>query len=282
MPDIGLFHPQIVHFVVALLFVGVGARLLAFLPLGERFRFLSPAAAVLVILGTVAAVGAVESGTDAHDAVERIPGVRPAVIEHEEWGERARNAFFFVAAFEIAGLALGGPRLRRGFQIAAAVGGIAGCLVLFEAAEHGGDLVYRYAGGVGIRSGDTTDVRRLLTAGLYYEAMRDRRERRPDDAARLIDEMARRSPDDLDIRIMRIDSRLRDRRDPKGALAALDSVPVPADNARLASRLGGLRVDAFLALGWRDSAVAVMDGLLRLQPNNSRLRARRDSLQRAP
>ena len=34
MPDIAVIHPQVVHFVVALAFVGVGARLASLLPLG--------------------------------------------------------------------------------------------------------------------------------------------------------------------------------------------------------------------------------------------------------
>jgi hypothetical protein len=32
---------------------------------------------------------------------------------------------------------------------------------LYEAGEHGADLVYGYAGGVGTRYGDTADVTRL-------------------------------------------------------------------------------------------------------------------------
>jgi len=33
MLDVGPFHPQIVHFTIALLFVGVIARVLSFVPL---------------------------------------------------------------------------------------------------------------------------------------------------------------------------------------------------------------------------------------------------------
>src|SRR2546426_12629456 len=62
--------------------------------------------------------------------------------------------------------------------------GVVGLMVavsLYEAAEHGGDLVYGYAGGVGVRSGDPADVARLLVAGLYQQAMLDRRQGKPAD-----------------------------------------------------------------------------------------------------
>src|SRR5262245_32954342 len=101
MPDLGVFHPQVVHFVVALLIVGVIARVASLLPLGGRLAFLGPMAALLVVLGTGAAFVAVQSGKDAHGPAERVPGARVAVEEHEEWGIRVRNAFVFVALFEL-------------------------------------------------------------------------------------------------------------------------------------------------------------------------------------
>src|SRR5439155_7126943 len=63
-------HPQIVHFVIALLFMGV---LLRCVSLTGRAAFTGPAAAVLLLVGTVAAVLAVQSGTAAHGPVERVP-----------------------------------------------------------------------------------------------------------------------------------------------------------------------------------------------------------------
>src|SRR3990172_5506510 len=151
MPNIAYWHPQVVHFVVALLFVGVALRLLS---LTGRWSFTGPAAATLIFLGTAAAVVAVKSGTDAHGPAERVPGARDAVVEHEELGERTRNLFLVVAALEIGALALGTRPARRWVTIAAAIGGFGGLLVLYEAAEHGGELVYAYAGGVGVRSGE--------------------------------------------------------------------------------------------------------------------------------
>src|SRR5213078_1774546 len=132
MPNLAFYHPQIVHFVLALLGAGV-----------------------LLLAGTLAAVAAVKSGTDAHGPVERIPGARAAVVEHEEWGERTRNVFLVVGALEILALAFATRPWRRWLYVGSALVGLGGAYALYEAGEHGGDLVYTYAGGVGIRSGDS-------------------------------------------------------------------------------------------------------------------------------
>ena len=78
MPNIAALHPQVVHFVVALIVVGVFFR---WLSLGFKASWLSPAALALIGLGTVASLVAVKSGTDAHGPVERVPGARPAVVD---------------------------------------------------------------------------------------------------------------------------------------------------------------------------------------------------------
>src|ERR1044072_3795952 len=101
MPNLGVYHPIIVHFAIALLILGVVFR---WISLSGRAVFTGPAAATLILVGTAAAVLAVQSGTDAHGPVERIPGGRPAVQEHEEAGEWARNVFLVVALLEIAAL----------------------------------------------------------------------------------------------------------------------------------------------------------------------------------
>ena len=274
MPNIGVFHPQLVHFVIALLGVGVIARVLSILPLSGRWVFLRPAATTLILLGALASVVAAKAGTDAHDPVERVPGSRDAVTEHEEWGERTRNLFLIVAALEVATLALAAKPAARGLRVASAVLGIAGLFVLYETGEHGGELVYGYAGGVGIRSGDSVDVRRLLVAGLYHAAQQDRAAGRPDDAARLVEELQRRMPGDTTVRLLGIESRFRDRNDAAGAVAALDSVAVPADNRRLRTRVGLLRADALEAAGHRDSARAVVESLAKAYPDSPRIKDR--------
>lgn len=279
MPNIGFWHPQIVHFVIALLAVGVIARLVS---LSGRWAWTSPMATVLLLVGALGAVLGVQSGDDAHGPAERVPGARDAVVEHEEWGERTRNIFLAVAVLELAALALRGPRARFRLWAAAASGivGIGGLYALYETGEHGGQLVYAYAGGVGIRSGDTTDVGRLLLAGLYHQAMLDRREKRPAAAAELIDQMARRWPEDLTIRLMAAESQLVDRQNAAGALAALRAVPIAPHDTRGRLRRDFLVSDAFVAAGHKDSARAVLEGLAHDFPENPRVKDRLDRLNR--
>ena len=279
MPNIAEFHPQVVHFVIALLFVGVALRIISLTP---WMRFSNPAATTLLILGTVASLAAVKSGDDAHGPVERIPGVRPIVVEHEELGERSRNIFLGVVAIELLALGLFATTKTRRFGKLALAGsavlGVIGSVVLYEAAEHGGELVYSYAGGPGLRTGDPEDVKRLLLAGLYAQSQADRRAKRPEDAARLINEMAARFPDDRTIRYLHAESMLLDASDPAAARTALAAAPPAPTDARVRARHDMLLADVHLALGQADSARAVLAGLVDAFPTNTRAKAKLDSI----
>ena len=275
MPNLGVFHPQVVHFAIALLLVGVAFRVAALLL--AKWTWVSRTATALLILGATAATVSVKTGDDAHGPVERIPGARALVEEHEELGERARNIFIAVAALELVALALTANRQRLVFALSAVVG-IVGSYTLYHAAQHGGELVYSYAGGVGTRSGQPEDVNRLLLAGLYQQAQLDRKNGKLEDAAALITEMTRRFPDDAAVRFLGIESLLRDRGDAAGTLAALDAFAIPPDNRRLQSSVAMLRADALVAAGRRDEARAVIQSLLDASPGNARLQAKLDSL----
>src|SRR5258706_4463338 len=173
MPNIGAYHPIIVHFAIVLVILGLIFR---WVSLTGRAPFAGPAAATLLILGAAAAFLAVHSGTDAHGPVERIPGVRQAVQDHEDAGHWARNVFLIVALLEIIALAAK-KRSINAARVAlwsSAVVGIFGFAAIVKAADRGGDLVYSYAGGVGTRSGDTVDVNRLYLAALYQSAQQAR------------------------------------------------------------------------------------------------------------
>lgn len=268
MPDIGSLHPQVVHFVVALLIVGVLARIVSLFPLGPRWSFTNGMAAALLLLGTGASVVAVQSGLDAHEKVESIPGVREAVNVHQDYGEDTRDIFLVVSAIEIALLYFGArkPGVARGLRALSAVVGVVGGVYLYEAGDHGGDLVYSYGGGVGVRSGDTADVRRVLVAGLYDNLQLARKAGRHDEAARLADQLQSMMPGDVSARMLRIQSMVRDRRDPRGALAALDSITVSPANTRLRFQQALLRAEAFDSAGMPDSARAVLTALKKDAP----------------
>ncbi len=293
MPLIAQIHPQVVHFVIALLFVGVIARVVTILPLGalgKKLGFAGPMAALLIVLGTIASLVAVKSGDEAHGPPERVPGARNAVVEHEEWGERARNVFLVVAALELLAIALYAKPAAKWLKVGSAVVGLGGLFVLYEAAEHGGEVVYAYAGGVGIRSGDTTDVRRLLVAGLHHNIQADRAAGRREDAARLVAELDRRMPGDPTVRWIVLESRIADLGDAAGALAALDSITLGADDNRGKLQKGLLTARALEAVGARDSAIRVLEALAatlpqlqpRIQPELERLRAAGGGAQPTP
>lgn len=281
MPNLAALHPQVVHFAVALLMLGVVLRIIALL---GRPKFVNGTAATLLLIGTVASVVAVKSGDDAHGPVERIPAVRAQVIEHEESGETTRNVFLIVGALELIALGLGagtgGGRTSvvRIVHVASALVGIYGAMMLYEAAEKGGALVYSYAGGPGLRTGDTTDVRRLLVAGLYNQSRVDRNAGRHEQAAALVDEMVRRVPADTNVRFLHVESLLLDRKDSPSALAALDSIGVAPTDARNAARKASLRADIFLAMGQPDSARAALAPVVSAFPQNGRLKAKLDSI----
>lgn len=266
MPNIGSYHPAVVHFAVALLVVGVIFR---WISLSGRAAFTGPAAATLLLAGTLAAAAAVRSGLDAHGPVERVPGARQAVVDHEDAGIWARNVFLIVAILELVALATRRRHLNvaRGALWGSAVVGIFGLAALYKAGNRGGDLVYRYAGGVGIRYGDTADVTRLYLAGLYQLAQQARTHHDSARAAELFSELARRFPRDTTARFLAIESLVRDKGDGRAALAELQRLNVPADDRRFRLRYGMLKVDAFLAAGRPDSARATLEQLARAYPD---------------
>lgn len=269
MPSIAVIHPQVVHFVVALAFVGVGARIVSLLPI-PRLSFSGPMGAFLIIFCAGASVVAVQSGTDAHPPVERVPGARQAVQDHEEAGKWARDWLLGVALIEIIGLALGGkPKAARGLRIASALAGLVACATVFEAAEHGGDLVYNYAGGIGLRSGDTADVRHLLIAGLYHNAMRAREAGQKAEAARYVSELVLQMPNDTSVRFMGAESMIKDQANPRGALAVLAALQLPADS-RFQNRRAMMTADAYAAAGVPDSARMTLEALKARVGDNAR------------
>jgi len=269
-------HPQIVHFTIVLVIVGVAFRLVSLL---GRPAFASPAASTLLIAAALAAVVSVRSGTAAHGPVERAPGARPPVMEHEEWGERTQIVLLVLGAIELLGLALRKSPKARMVHALAAVVGLAGVYAVYETGEHGGELVYAYAGGVGLRSGDPKDVERLLLAGYYHQAMTDRAAGRADQAATLIAQAAERFAGDPEVQMLAAESKLLDRKDPQGAIDALTALQLPGDNRFMAFRKAGLLADAYEAAGRKADAIAALESLLKAFPN-PRLQARLDALKK--
>jgi uncharacterized membrane protein len=272
---LGAYHPLVVHFVIALAVAGV---LLRCVSLSGRVAWSGPAAATLILAAATASLAAVRSGTDAHGPAERVPGARDAVVEHQSSGEWARNALLALSALELLGLVLGRFGKQRPVLLASGVLGLVSLAILYRTAEQGGELVYSYAGGVGLRRGDPADVGRLLLAGLYHQAQLDRKAGRNDDAGALLEVAARRFPKDIEIQLLSAESQLLDRKDVTAALAALGRLQVPADKPRLRLRHAFLLADSLLASGQKDAALAALQSLRSQFPNDARLKKRLDDL----
>ena len=276
MPNIGEFHPQLVHFVIALGVVGILLRIAS---LAGRGAWLNPAAAALIILSAGFSIAAATSGDQAHGPAERVPGAREAVQEHEHWGNRPRNLLIALAGVEMLILIWSSHRAGRVLKVLSAGTGLVALFFIYETGEHGGELVYSYAGGVGTRSGDPVDLSNALVAALYHKARLDRDSGRAEDAARLTDELARLRPEDPTVKFLVVESKIRDRNDHQGALADLRMMQVAADDARLAPRRALLTSQAYVGAGHPDSAKAVLADAARQFPNN---RAIQDALARLP
>jgi len=272
---LGAYHPIVVHFVIALAIVGVVLRLVS---LSGRFAFTGPAATTLILVAAAASILAVKSGTDAHGPAERVPGARDAVVAPEQSGEWTRDALLVVAALELIALVLARYGKARPVLMASGAAGLVSLAILVRAADQGGDLVYGYAGGVGLRRGAPEDVGHLLLAGLYHQAQVDRKAGRGEDAAALLDLAARRFPSDVEVQLLAAESQLQDRKDSAAAMAILGRVQIPADKPRLKLRHAFLLADALIASGQKDAARAALQPLRGEFPNDARLKKRLDDL----
>jgi uncharacterized membrane protein len=256
-------HPIIVHFTIVLTIVGAAFRLVSLL---GRPAFASPAAATLLVLAGLTAWPVARSGLDAHGPVERVPGSRAAVQAHEQWGERTHFAIAALGLIEIAGLLVRRSRHLRKVHVVSAVVGLGCALAVYQTATLGGELVYSYAGGVGIRTGSPADTERLLLAGYYHQALAERQAGQAAGAAALIDDAAKRFPADPEVQALAAESQLIDRKDPQAALDRLAAVAA-GGNRFLRLRVAGLAADAHLALGQKDKAIAALERAVAEFPN---------------
>ena len=279
MPPLAELHPQVVHFVVAFGLLGIALRVVSVVWAPAVIR---QGATALMVAAAIASVPAVQSGHDAHGPAERIPGARAVVQRHESLGERARTWLIAAAVLDVLMLVVASraEKWRRpAFFASAALAVHAGWLV-YEAGEHGGELVYEYAGGVGTQRNDSVEVRRLLVAGLYHQARTARAAGRHDEAARLTDELVRQQPGDATVALLAVESRLVDRRDATGALADLAALPPVTDSTppNVGARRAVLAAKAHATLGHADSARALLDAAKGRWPTSRALPAAYDSL----
>jgi uncharacterized membrane protein len=269
MPDIGYYHPQIVHFVIAGLSLGILFRVLS---VTGKLPWTDRAATAIILLGTVAAVFAVQSGTDTHQLSERIPGAAAAVQAHEDAGKDLRNLFLFISAIEIAALIPALAKWKKYLIMASAAICLWGAYEVYDVGRLGGIVVYSFAGGVGERTNDTTDVNHTMVAALYNRALLDREQKNSAAAAQEFEELARRFPNDQEIQLAYAQSLIIDKKDGAAAMAQLGKIPMPPDTARAWSRYQSTKADAFVAMGQTDSARVILTALVAKFPQSQRLK----------
>lgn len=140
-------HPAMVHFPIALFPLAIGFDLAVLL---GRWPALDRVTGVLYALAALAAGGAVWAGEQAADSLTGVSeDVRSLIHDHEEWAEWFLYAAVAVALARIVlcwwqGRRAGGERLGlpavRVLVVIAALGTL---VLLFQAADRGGALVYR-------------------------------------------------------------------------------------------------------------------------------------------
>jgi uncharacterized membrane protein len=140
-------HPAIVHFPIALIFLGA---LLSTLTIFTRRGALPQFAAVTLILAAALAQLAISTGGDQAEAVlKRMPEAKPLILVHAEWGEWVRNVALIAAISAVLALAFYRvANIRRVLAFITTLIAGAACYCVFEAAEHGAAMVYHHGVGV--------------------------------------------------------------------------------------------------------------------------------------
>ena len=147
-------HPAVVHFpIVLLLFGAVIAVAAAFT---KRWQ-LPQLAAVLLVLGAIGTVVAVQTGERDGEIVGETPAIEALLDAHEEWAERTQIAAAVVALLAAAAFATtqGAVAARwqmvaRGLRIATGVGALLAAWCVIQTGHYGGQLVYRHGAGVNL------------------------------------------------------------------------------------------------------------------------------------
>ncbi|RMD50473.1 MAG: DUF2231 domain-containing protein [Ignavibacteria bacterium] len=145
MEFLASFHPQLVHFPIALLSTYILFELLSLITGKEYF---SKAAHILLLLGIIGALAAVLTGNQAEEVLEEIgKNVVPheLIEEHEEFAN-ITIWYFFVLLVGRTFFVLKNKFTKK-IKIIFAVLAIIGFFFIYETGEHGGKLVYKYGAG---------------------------------------------------------------------------------------------------------------------------------------
>ena len=148
-------HPAIVHFPIVLILLGT---LIAIAAMFSSHPVMLRIGAIVWALAAAGAVAATWSGDEDEDAAEHAGAAAKQVFEeHEEWGERSRDAAIITALAAVAAAVTLKrlPRFSRGAAALTALISLAASWCVLETGHYGGQLVYHHGVGVG-QSGQAT------------------------------------------------------------------------------------------------------------------------------
>ncbi|MEI6107607.1 MAG: DUF2231 domain-containing protein [Opitutae bacterium] len=147
-------HPAAVHFPIVLLLLGTVVAITA--AFTRRWQ-LPLVAAVLLGLGAIGTVVAVQTGESQGEVVGETPAIEAVLDQHEAWAERTQVAAIVVALLAAAALATTRwPVAARGLGLATGAGALLVAWCVIQTGHYGGQLVYRHGAGVNLMAADGT------------------------------------------------------------------------------------------------------------------------------
>jgi uncharacterized membrane protein len=146
-------HPALVHFPIVLILLGT---LVALVAIFVRRWHLAWIAAALLGFGAIGAVTAAWTGNGEKEIVGEMNASADQLLDqHEDWGERTRNAAI-VAALLAIGAAASVRRLPAFSRLASVITACAAlgasCCVAITG-HYGGQLVYKHGAGINTAAG---------------------------------------------------------------------------------------------------------------------------------
>ncbi len=145
------FHPEVVHFPIALLLAYVLCEIIGIV---FKSDFFSKAAHLLLLLGVMGLIAAVLTGNQAKD-IARLWKESGASIPMKQIGEHedyANATLWFFAFLLVARTVLVLKKRFVGYlKYSFIVLSLVGAFLIYETGEHGGNLVYKYGVGTNLK-----------------------------------------------------------------------------------------------------------------------------------
>jgi uncharacterized membrane protein len=147
-------HPAIVHFPIVVILLGTVAAVGAVF---WRKHQLPIVAGILLTLGAIGAWVSVETGESDGGLVENAsPQAESLLNAHEDWAKRTLTAAAIAAAVAAVSIALFRfPRVARATGAIAAAIAVVASYAVYETGHRGGLLVYKHGAGISVADAGT-------------------------------------------------------------------------------------------------------------------------------